>query len=113
MKLVLAFVQPFLVDKIIQALQGIQGVSGASFSQVRGFGRGGSQAAGATRREELLGALGKTRVEVAVPARLEQAVVEAIRKAAHTGRKGDGKIFVLPLERAVRIRTGEEGDAAV
>ena len=48
-----------------------------------------------------------------IPDRIERDVVEAIRRAAHTGRKGDGKIFVLPLERAIRIRTGEEGEAAV
>ena len=48
-----------------------------------------------------------------IPARIEEQVVEAIRHAAHTGRKGDGKIYVVPMERAVRIRTGEEGEAAV
>jgi len=60
-----------------------------------------------------VGVIKKRRVEVMVPDRLEEAVVETIRPAARTGRKGDGKIYVVPLERAVRIRTGEEGEAAV
>jgi nitrogen regulatory protein PII len=112
MKLVIAFIQPFMVEKVVQALQRIDGLSGASIGQVHGFGRGRGQAERSTRREELLGISPRARVETVVPDRLEKDVVEAIRHAAHTGRKGDGKIYVVPVEQAVRVRTGEEGEAA-
>jgi nitrogen regulatory protein PII len=101
------------VEGIAQALQKIDGVSGASFSRVRGFGRGRSGGGHSARREELLGALEKVRIETLIPDRLEGDVVAAIRQAAHTGRKGDGKICVLAVEQAVRIRTGEQDDAVV
>ena len=113
MKLVVAYIQPFMAEKVIQALQKIDGLSGASFSRVRGFGRGRTGGGDSTRREELLGALEKVRVETLIPDRLQSDVVAAIRRAAHTGRKGDGKICVLAVEEAVRIRTGEQDDAVV
>ena len=112
MKTVIAFVQPFMAEKVIQALHGIEGLSGATCTRVQGFGRGRSRTAEG-RREDLLGTSVKMRIDAMIPDHLERDVVEAIRHAAHTGRKGDGKIFVLPLERAIRIRTGEEGEAAV
>lgn len=113
MKLVVAYIQPFMANKVIQVLQGIDGLSGASFSRVRGFGRGRSGGGDSSRREELLGALEKVRVETVIPDHPAGDVVAAIRQAAHTGRKGDGKICVLTVEQAVRIRTGEQDDAAI
>ncbi|MGH7333546.1 MAG: P-II family nitrogen regulator [Candidatus Rokuibacteriota bacterium] len=115
MKLVIAFIQPFKVEKVLQALHRVDGLSGASFSQAKGFGRGRGPgaAARAARHEELLGTSGRARVESVIPDRLEEEVVQAIRHAGHTGRSGDGKIYVVPVERAVRIRNGEEGEAAV
>ena len=113
MKMVIAFIQPFMAEKVVQALHLVDGLSGASFWTVHGFGRGRGEAPGASRHEEILGAIKKVRVEVMVPARLEETVVRIIRDAAHTGRRGDGKIYVTSLERAVRIQTGEEGDTAV
>jgi nitrogen regulatory protein PII len=113
MKMVIAFIQPFMAEKVVQALHLVDGLSGASLWTVHGFGRGRGDAAGASRHEEILGAIKKVRLDVMVPDHLEETVVRVIRKAAHTGRKGDGKIYVTSLERAVRIRTGEEGDPAV
>lgn len=112
MKTVIAFVQPFMAEKVIQALHGFEGLSGATCTRVHGFGRGRSRTA-EQRHEDVAGTVAKVRIEAMVPDRLEDDVVEAIRQAAHTGRKGDGKIYVMPLERAIRIRTGEHGEAAV
>ncbi len=107
MKMIVAFIQPFMVGKVVQALHGIEGLSGASLTDVHGFGRGRGDEPGASRHEQIVGVIKKTRVEVMVPDRIEEAVVRSIRQAARTGRKGDGKIYVVPLERAVRVSTGE------
>lgn len=113
MKMIVAFVQPFMTDKVVQALHAVEGLSGASFWSVHGFGRGRGEEPGADRHQEILGAIRKVRVEVMVPDALEETVVRTIREAARTGRKGDGKIYVVALQRALRIRTGEEGETAV
>ena len=117
MKVVIAFVQPFLAAKVVQALHAVPGLSGATFTEVKGFGRG--RAKGAAKptetevEEELLGTLPKVRVETMIPDGLEDQVVKAIREAAHTGNRGDGKVYVASIRRAVRISTGEEGEHAV
>lgn len=111
MKLVIAIVQEFMAQQVVDALHALPGISGASFSEVRGFGRGRARSGAA--EEELLGTASRTRVEVVVRDSIADSVVEAIRRTAHTGRRGDGKVFVLPVERSVRISTGEEGDAAL
>lgn len=112
MKTVIAFVQPFMAEKVIQALHGVEGLSGATCTRVYGFGRGRGGSA-EHRHEEVFGTTAKVRIEAMIPDRLERSVVDVIRHAAHTGRKGDGKIYVIPVERAIRIRTGEEDEAAV
>lgn len=110
MKQVIAFVQPFMADKVVDALHGIAGLSGGSVTPVRGFGRGrqrhGSQ-------EDLVGTAPRVRIDVMSADGLVDQVVKTIRDAAHTGNRGDGKVYVVPVERAVRISTGEEGDVAV
>ena len=111
MKLIIAYVQPFKAPRVVQALHEISGVTGATFTDARGFGRGRT-----TRRpdaEELFGAAQRLRVELVVHDELEDAVVSSIREAAHTGNRGDGKIYVVPVARAVRIATGEEGENAI
>ena len=113
MKAVIAFVQPFMAEKVVQALHGVPRLSGASFTEVRGFGRGRAQGAIDATEEELIGTVSKVRVEVMVPDDLEDQVVRAIQQAGHTGNRGDGKVYVASLERAVRISTGEEGELAV
>lgn len=111
MKMVIAFVQPFMAPDVVQALHGVPGVTGASLTDVQGFGRG--RPTEQLTAEVLYGTSGKVRIEVVVHEEAEDAVVRAIREAAHTGNRGDGKIYVLPVDRAVRIATAEEGDHAV
>ncbi|MBI5368013.1 MAG: P-II family nitrogen regulator [Planctomycetes bacterium] len=113
MKMIVAFVQPFMAHKVVTALHEVQGLSGATFTEVRGFGRGRAAGAADVTEEDLLGTVAKVRVEVMVPDRLLDRVVRAVHDAAHTGHRGDGKIYVLPLERALRIGGAEEGEGAV
>jgi nitrogen regulatory protein PII len=111
MKIVIAFIQPFMARDVMRALHGVPGLTGATFTDVKGFGRG--RPTESPTAEVLLGTAQRIRIEVAVPENLEEEVVHAIREAAHTGNRGVGKIYVLPVDRAVRIATGEEGNAAV
>lgn len=111
MKMVIAFVQPFMAGDVLHALHQVSGVTGATFTDVRGFGR--DRHTDAALPEALFGAAAKVRVEVMVRDEYEDAVVRAIHGAARTGKRGDGKIYVAPVTRALRIATGEEGEAAV
>ena len=112
MKMVVAVVQDHMAQQVVDALHRIPDVTGATFSAVRGFGRG-------RRRddddsvEDLIGTLPRTRVEVVARDGVVPAVVAAIRSAAHTGKRGDGKVFVLPVETALRISNGDTGDVAL
>lgn len=110
MKTIIAFVQPFMAAQVMQALHDVPGVTGASYALVRGFGRGRSREQAA--HEALDGGSGKMRFEVMVDDAVVDHAVVAIQNAAHTGNDGDGKIYVLPLDRAVRIATGEEDASA-
>jgi nitrogen regulatory protein PII len=113
MKAVVAFVQPFMVARVVEALHQVSGLSGTTFERARGFGRGRARQHRASDEEDLLGTADRVRVETMVRDELEETVVQAIVLAARTGRKGDGKVYVMPVERAIRIRTGDEGDDAV
>lgn len=110
MKMVIAFVQQFMAPHVVAALHQVPGLTGATFTDVRGFGRG--RTTDTPDPELLYGTVEKVRVEVMVRDDMESAVVHAIREAGHTGNRGDGKIYVLPVDRAVRIATGEEGHNA-
>lgn len=112
MRMIVAYVHPFMASQVMEALHQLPGVSGASFSESKGFGRGRS-AVDAPESEELYGTTDKVRVEVVVRDEIEDAVVQAIRGAAHTGNRGDGKIFVLQVAKALRIATNDEGIRAV
>lgn len=96
-----------------EALHGIPGLSGASFSDVRGFGRGRGLSREEAQQEAVVGALHRVRVEMMVSDAIVTLVEKAILAAAHTGQGGDGKLYILPLGTARRIRTGESGDTAV
>ena len=111
MKMVIAFVQPFMAPEVVLALHQVPGLTGATFTDVKGFGRGRST--DSPTAEVLYGAADKVRIEVVVHEELSDVVVRAIRQAAHTGNRGDGKIYVLSVDRAVRIATADEGDEAV
>lgn len=96
-----------------EALHGILGLSGASFSDIRGFGRGRGLSRDEAHREAVVGTLHRIRVEVMVSDATASLVEKAILTAAHTGQRGDGKLYVLPLAAARRISTGESGGTAV
>ncbi len=111
MKLITAIIKPFKLEDVREALTAL-GIQGLTASEVKGFGRQKGQTEIYRGAEYAVSFLPKVKIEVAVTDELEDQVVEAIQKAAHTGRIGDGKIFVLDLSRAVRIRTGEtDGNA--
>ena len=106
MKLIMAVIKPFKLDDVREALTPL-GVQGLTVSEVKGFGRQKGQTEIYRGAEYHVNFLPKVKIEVAIPADLADQVVEAIMKAGQTGKIGDGKIFVLNIERAVRIRTGE------
>ena len=109
MKVVVAFIRRTKEEAVREALHEVPGLTGASFSDVRGFGRGRSHAGD----EDIVGVTARVRVEVMVNDLLATIVGSTIASAAHTGQRGDGKVFVLPLESAVRISTHEHGQGAV
>jgi nitrogen regulatory protein PII len=112
MKLVVAIVKPFKLDEIKEALQDI-GVTGLTASDVEGFGRQRGHSEVYRGAEYQVDFVPKTRVEVLADEDDVQGIVDAISKAARTGKIGDGKIFVVPAEQVVRIRTGEMGPDAI
>ena len=112
MKLVSAIIKPFKLDDVRDALTGV-GVSGLTVSEVKGFGRQKGQTEIYRGAEYLVSFLPKVKIEVACGDPMVERVVEAIQKAANTGKIGDGKIFVTGIEHAVRIRTGETGSNAL
>lgn len=111
MKMIIAIVQPFMAGDVSHALHQMRGVTGASFTDVRGFGR--ARRPGMRGGEIVTDEAAKVRIEVVVRDEQAEAVARTIREAARTGNRGDGKIFVLPVERALRISTEEEGDTVV
>ena len=112
MKLVSAIIKPFKLDDVREALSEL-GVQGITVTEVKGFGRQKGHTELYRGAEYVVDFLPKVKLEVAVKAELTEQVIEAISKAANTGKIGDGKIFVYALEQAVRIRTGESGPDAL
>ena len=112
MKLITAIIKPFKLDDVREALSEI-GVQGITVTEVKGFGRQKGHTELYRGAEYVVDFLPKVKLEVAVAADMAEKVIESIRNAANTGKIGDGKIFVQPLEQAMRIRTGEEGDDAL
>ena len=112
MKKIEAIIKPFKLDEVKDALSRI-GVDGLTVSEVKGFGRQKGHTELYRGAEYVVDFLPKVKLEIVVTADLVEKVVDAIVDAANTGKIGDGKIIVLPLEEAVRIRTGERGANAV
>jgi nitrogen regulatory protein P-II 2 len=108
----MAIVKPFKLDDVREALTPL-GVQGLTVTEVKGFGRQKGQTEIYRGAEYHVSFLPKVKIEVAVPASQVDAVVDAIMRSAQTGKIGDGKIFVLDLQRVVRIRTGEMDEAAL
>ncbi len=112
MKKVEAIIKPFKLDEVKDALGEI-GVQGMTVTEVKGFGRTGGKREVYRGSAYVVDFVPKVKVEVVVPDELVVRILEAIEKVAKTGRIGDGKIFVTPVEEAVRIRTGERGEDAI
>jgi nitrogen regulatory protein P-II 1 len=112
MKMVTAIVKPFKLDEVREALSAI-GVQGVTVTEVKGFGRQKGHTELYRGAEYVVDFLPKVKIELIIEDEMVEKAVEAIRASAHTGRIGDGKIFVSSIEDAIRIRTGERGDAAV
>jgi nitrogen regulatory protein P-II 2 len=112
MKLVMAIIKPFKLEDVRSAL-GAVGVEGMTVSEAKGYGRQKGQTEVYRGAEYAVSFVPKVRLEVAVDDAMVDRVVETIRETANTGRIGDGKIFVLDVEHAVRIRTGETGSEAL
>ncbi|QEN87984.1 P-II family nitrogen regulator [Labrys sp. KNU-23] len=111
MKIVMAIIKPFKLEEVRDALTGL-GVHGLTVTEVKGYGRQKGHTEIYRGAEYAVSFLPKLKIEVAVPSDLVAKVIDAITAAAKTGQIGDGKIFVTPIETAVRIRTGErDGDA--
>jgi nitrogen regulatory protein P-II 2 len=112
MKLIVAIIKPFKLDDVREALNRL-GVNGMTVSEVKGYGRQKGHTEIYRGAEYVVSFLPKVRVEVAVPSEQADRVIEALSTAARTGQIGDGKIFVTPLDHAVRIRTGETDSDAL
>lgn len=112
MKLITAIIKPFKLDDVREALMELK-VTGLTVSEVKGFGRQKGHTEIYRGAEYVIDFLPKAKLEIAVKDEEVDLVVEAILKSAQTGRIGDGKIFVQPLEEVIRIRTGENGESAL
>ncbi len=112
MKKIEAVIKPFKLDEVREALSEI-GVSGLTVTEVKGFGRQKGHTELYRGAEYVVDFLPKVKIEIVVPDNAVESAIESIIKAAHTGKIGDGKIFVTNVEQVVRIRTGETGEEAV
>jgi len=112
MRKIEAVIKPFKLDEVKEALHGI-GIQGMTVTEVRGFGRQKGHTELYRGAEYVVDFLPKIKLEIAVKDEMVDKVIDAIVKAANTGRIGDGKIFVMPMEEVIRIRTGERGPEAV
>jgi nitrogen regulatory protein P-II 1 len=112
MKKIEAIIKPFKLDDVIEALSEI-GIEGVSVSEIRGFGRQKGRAEIYKGAEYVVDFLPKIKLEIVVNDELVEGATHTILKAAKTGKIGDGKIFVLPVEKAVRIRTGDQDEHAL
>jgi len=116
MKIITAMVQPFMLSKVTSALEAIEGFPGMTVTDVRGFGREKSAhepGVPHSVREDFVEYVKKARIEIVARDEMVEGIVETIVSAAHTGNRGDGKVFIWPVERAVRIQTGETDESAV
>ena len=112
MKKIEAIIKPFKLDEVKDALSEV-GVQGMTVTEVKGFGRTGGKKEVYRGSAYVVDFVPKVKIDVVVPDSLVQSAIDAIEKTARTGKIGDGKIFVTPVEEAVRIRTGERGEDAI
>ncbi|AZG11148.1 MAG: transcriptional regulator [Bordetella sp. SCN 67-23] len=112
MKLITAIIKPFKLDEVREALSGI-GVQGITVTEIKGFGRQKGHTELYRGAEYVVDFLPKVKIEIALADDLVDRAIEAIETSARTGKIGDGKVFVFPLEQVIRIRTGETGKDAL
>ena len=112
MKKIEAIIKPYKLDDVKEALNEI-GIQGMTISEVKGYGRQKGHKEVYRGAEYVVDFIPKIKIEIVVEADLANQVVETIKKAAYTGKIGDGKIFVLPTEEVIRVRTGEKGKDAI
>ena len=112
MKLILAIIKPFKLDEVREALTGL-GIAGMTVTEVKGFGRQKGQTEIYRGAEYATNMVPKVKIELVVDDDMVGPAVEAIQQTAQTGRIGDGKIFIIPVEEAIRVRTGERGSEAI
>lgn len=112
MKKIEAIIKPFKLDDVVEALQEI-GIEGLSVTEIKGFGRQKGRTEIYKGAEYVVDFLPKVKIEIVVSDSFAESAVEAIQKSAHTGKIGDGKIFVIDVESVRRIRTGEKDDEAL
>ncbi len=112
MKKIEAIIKPFKLEEVKEALDAV-GIRGITVSEVKGFGRQKGHTELYRGAEYVVDFLPKIKIELVLPDSMVEKAVEAIVAAAKTGRIGDGKIFILPMDEAIRIRTGEKGEEAV
>ena len=112
MKLITAIIKPFKLEEVRSALTDL-GLQGMTVTEVKGFGRHGGKKEVYRGSAYVVDFVPKVKIEIVVPDELVHDVLDAIEKSAKTGRIGDGKIFVSPIEEAIRIRTGERGKEAI
>jgi nitrogen regulatory protein P-II 1 len=112
MKKIEAVIKPFKLDDVKEALNEI-GIQGMTITEVKGYGRQKGHKEIYRGAEYVVDFIPKVKIEIVVDTERADQVVEAIREAANTGKIGDGKIFVLPVEEAIRVRTGEKGSDAI
>ena len=113
MKKIEAFIKSHRLEEVARALHHVEGLSGMTATDARGFGRGRGKSELHPSAEAISGYIHTVRIEVFCKDELVERVFAAIEESAHTGLRGDGKIYVIPVEQAVRISTGERGEAAV
>lgn len=111
MRIITAMIQPFMLNKVTSALEAIEGFPGMTVTEARGFGRRRNRIE--QRALQIDEFKEKLRLEIVTPSNKVQQIVETLVRAAHTGNDGDGKVFVWPVEDAVRIQTGETDEAAL
>ncbi|MGC6530423.1 MAG: P-II family nitrogen regulator [Candidatus Puniceispirillaceae bacterium] len=112
MKYIIAIIQPSKLDAVRDALSEL-GMAGITVSEVQGYGRQKGKKEIYRGAEYEIHFLPKIKIEIAIPAKMEKQTIEAIKTASHTGRIGDGKLFVFDIKHAIRIRTGETDESAI
>ena len=114
MKMITAIVQPFMLTKITHALEALENFPGLTITDVRGFGREKHDHSDPHRRiDDVVDYVKKSRIDVAASDEMADAIVQTIESVAHTGNRGDGKIFVVDLKSVVRVRTGQRDEEAL